>query len=341
MDKFRIGLTRDVADAAGQPTFDPVALRVIEDDPLLEWEWFGDGIGEITPHDFSRYDGICLGGPPVRAACLGADVRTRIVARFGVGYDHCDVPAMTRHGVLLTINPEGVRRAVATGVLGFMLALAHRIFALDRLVRNNAWQDRMRSVGTGLAGRTLGLIGVGNIGREVFRLAALLEMRLVAHDPFAAPEELRALGVTLAPLDAVLAQADFLVVCCPLNDGTRGLIGERALGLMKPTAFLINAARGAIVDEAALAGALRSRRIAGAAIDVFEQEPTSEKNPLLALDNVILSPHALAYTDESLRLMAEGAFRAVGDFFNRRVPGKVVNAELLTTPELKQWFGAT
>jgi D-3-phosphoglycerate dehydrogenase len=341
MPKFRIGLSRDVADTAGKPTFDPAALRVIEDDPLLEWEWFGDGVREVTTREFSAFDGICLGGPPVRAGCLGAaGARTRIIARFGVGYDHCDVRAMTANGVLLTINPDGVRRAVATGVLGFILALAHRIFTLDRLVRGNAWQDRMRHFGTGLVGRTLGLIGVGNIGREIFRLARPLELRHIAHDPFAVPADLQPLGVTLDAFDAVVAQADFLVVSCPLNENTRGLIGERAFGLMKPTAFLINAARGPIVDEAALIGALQSRRIAGAALDVFEQEPTSPDNPLLALDNVILSPHTLCYTDEALRLMAEGAFRAVRDFFHHRVPNKIINTELLATPALRKWFAA-
>ena len=340
MARYRIGLSRDLADAAGKPTFDPVALRVLEDDPLLDWEWFGDGASEVTPDEISSYDGICLGGPAVRAGCLGAGARTRIIARFGVGYDHCDVVAMTQHGVLLTINPDGVRRAVATGVLGFLLALAHRIFALDRLVRGNAWQVRMRHPGTGLAGRTLGLIGVGNIGREVFHLARPLEMRHIAHDPFAVAADLQPLGVTLDAFDAVVAQSDFLVVCCPLNDSTRGLIGEREFGLMKPSAFLINAARGPIVDEAALIRALQSRRIGGAAVDVFEQEPTAADNPLLSLDNVILSPHTLCYTDESLRLMAEGAFRAVRDFFNRRLPTKIVNTEVLFMPELKKWFAA-
>lgn len=340
MAKYRIGLSRDVMAASGQPNFDPVALRIIEDDRALEWEWFGDGSGEVTARDLAAYDGICLGAPPLRATCLGAGARTRMVARFGVGYDHCDVAALTANGILFTINPDGVRRAVATGVLGFILALAHRIPILDRLVRANAWQDRMRHLATGLAGRTLGLIGVGNIGHEIFRLARPLEMRHIAHDPFVSPVELQPLGVTLDAFDAVVAHADFLVICCPLDETTRGLIGERAFGLMRSTSFLINAARGPIVDEAALIGALRSRRIAGAALDVFEHEPTVPDNPLLTLDNVILTPHTLAYTDEALRLMAEGAFRAVRDFFNRKVPTKVINTELLATPALRQWFGA-
>ncbi len=341
MEKFRIGLSRDVMAASGQPNFDPAALRVLEDNPSLEWEWFGDGASEVTASDLATYDGICLGAPPLRAAALGPDTRTRIVARFGVGYDNCDVAALTASGIVFTINPEGVRRSVATGVIGFILALAHRIQVLDRLVRANAWQERFQSIGVGLSGRTLGLIGVGNIGREIVRLARPFELRPVAHDPIATAAEMEALGVRPAGFDAVVSEADFLVICCPLNETTRGLIGERVLGLMKQSAFLINAARGPIVNEAALIGALKSRRIAGAALDVFELEPIAPNNPLLRLDNVILTPHALSYTDESLRLMAEGAFRAVRDFFAHRLPAKMINTELLHAPALRQWFDAS
>jgi D-3-phosphoglycerate dehydrogenase len=326
--------------ASGEPNFPPAALRVLEDDPAFAWEWFGDGGSVVTARDLAAYDAICLGAPPLRAAALGPGVRTGIVARFGVGYDHCDVAALTAHGILLTINPGGVRRAVATGVIGFMLSLAHRIPVLDRLVRANAWQDRFATLGVGLAGRTLGLIGAGNIGREIARLARPFELRVIAHDPLAAAAELAPLGIALEGFDAVAAQSDFLVICCPLDETTRGLIDERVFGLMQSSAFLINAARGPVVDEAALIRALQSRRIAGAALDVFAQEPLAPDNPLLKLDNVILTPHALSYTDESLRLMAEGAFCAVRDFFNRTVPTKVINTELLSTPAMRDWFGA-
>jgi len=144
--------------------------------------------------------------------------------------------------------------------------------------------------------------------------------------------------VTLCDFDTVVRSADFLVVSCPLDETTRALIGERALSLMKRTAFLINTARGPIVDERALYKALSTRRIAGAALDVFEQEPTPADNPLLKLDNVILSPHAMTHTDECLRLLAEGGFNAALDFFNRRMPFKVVNDSVLATPALLGWF---
>ena len=164
-------------------------------------------------------------------------------------------------------------------------------------------------------------------------------MRHIAHDPFAEAAEVAPLGVALQDLDTVLRSADFLVISCPLDATTRGLVGERALGLMKPTAFLVNTARGPIVDEAALYRTLKDRRIAGAALDVFAQEPTPIDNPLLTLDNVILSPHAVTYTDEGLRLLAEGGFKAARAFFNRQMPFRVVNPEVLEIAALREWFG--
>jgi phosphoglycerate dehydrogenase-like enzyme len=337
--KYRIGVSRDLLDQDGHTIFDPVALRVLDVDPMIEWEWFRDSPADITVDHVAAYDAICLGAPGVPATALGrTDQRTRIVARFGVGYDNCDVGAMTAASVLLTINPDGVRRPVATSILTYILALAHRVPIMDRITREGRWNEKMQHVGTGLTGRTLGSIGVGNIGRELFRLARPLEMRHIAYDPFAKADEVEALGVTLCDFDTVLAQSDFLAVNCPLNASTRGLLGGRALCLMKPTAFLINTARGGIVDEHALYETLRLHRIAGAAIDVFGQEPVATTNPLLTLDNIIVSPHAICYTDECLRLLAEGAFKAALAFLHRRMPHQVVNPEVLAQPTMKEWF---
>jgi D-3-phosphoglycerate dehydrogenase len=197
----------------------------------------------------------------------------------------------------------------------------------------------MDFVGRGLTGRTLASLGLGNIGGELFRLAAPLGMRHLAHDPApATAAHAAALGVALVDFDTLFREADFLVVNCPLNPATRGLVGARALGLMKKEAFLVNCARGPIVDEAALTAALRDGRLAGAGLDVFEREPTPADNPILALDNVMVSPHGIAYTDESLRLLAEGAFRAAVAFAERRVPPHVVNPAALEHEALRRWF---
>jgi D-3-phosphoglycerate dehydrogenase len=337
--RFCVGLSRDLLDRDGRITFDAAALAVLDNDPLIDWQWFPDQPVNVTADHLATYDAICLGAPGVPAMALGrADQRTRIVARFGVGYDNCDVEAMTAAGVLLTINPDAVRRSVASGILGFILALAHRIPVMDRITRAGRWHERMQYTGTGLIGRTLGSIGAGNIGRELFGLARPLEMRHIAYDPHVTAEELEPLGVVLRDLDAVLAESDFLVVNCPLNETTCGLIGRRELALMKRSAFLVNTARGHIVDEAALYDALRQRRIAGAALDAFAQEPASPSNPLLALDNIIVSPHAICYTDECLRLLAEGAFMAARTFLHHQVPRHVVNPAVLDQPAMRAWL---
>jgi len=252
------------------------------------------------------------------------------------------VPPERRTLLRRPVVPDQINRLRWLGVIlpvAFILALAHRIPTLDRLVREGRWDERMRHPGTGIEGRTLGLVGVGNIGRELFRLVQPFGMRHLACDPHARAEDLKPLGIELAGLESVVAAADFLVIACPLDDTTRGMIDARVLALMKPSAFLINTARGPIVDERALHHVLATRRIAGAALDVFEQEPTPVDNPLLALDNVIVTPHAVSYTDEGLRRLAEGGFRSARDFFNRRVPFRVVNPELLATPALRSWFG--
>jgi D-3-phosphoglycerate dehydrogenase len=339
MARFRIGLSRDILGPDGKPTFDPAALRILDDDPLLEWEWFGDGFGPVTAEDAARYDGICLGAPELRASALARpDRKVRLVARFGVGLDHVDVPAITAAGILLTNNPEGVRRSVASSAFAFILALAHRIPTMDRLVRTGRWNERMQHLGTGLGGKTLGLIGVGNTGRELFRLIQPFGMRHIACDPFAKAEEVAPLGVSLHDLDTVASEADFLVIACPLDATTRGMISARVLRLMKRTAFLINMARGLIVDEEALYLALKEHRIAGAATDVFSEEPTPVDNPLLTLDNIIVAPHAMTYTDEGLRMLAEGGFKSARAFFNRQRPYRICNPEVLETPAMKAWF---
>lgn len=340
MAKYRIGLSSDILGPDGKPTFDPVALKIL-DDPLLEWEWFGDGHGPVTAGDVARFDGICLGAPELPGSSLGRPgARLKLVARFGVGLDHCDVPAITEAGILITNNPEGVRRSVASSAFAFILALAHRIPTMDRLVRTGRWDDKMHHLGTGLGGKTLGLIGAGNTGRELLRLIQPFGMRHVVSDPYAKAEDLVPLGATLADLDTVVSTADFLAIMCPLDETTRGMIDARRFGLMKRSAFLINMARGPIVDEHALYLALKERRIAGAATDVFEQEPTPVDNPLLALDNIIVAPHAMTYTDEGLRMLAEGGFKSARAFFNRQMPYRICNPEVLETPALKAWFGA-
>ena len=214
--------------------------------------------------------------------------------------------------------------------------LHHAVMAAnDRLTREGRWAEKTSHMAMGLTGRTLGLVGVGNIGAEVFRLAQPFEMKHIAYDPAVRPGQLDGLGVEMVDsLDEVMRRSDFVSINCPLNAHTRGLIGAREIALMKPTAFLINTARGPIVQERALYEALAARRIGGAGLDVFEVEPTPKDNPLLALDNVIVTPHGLCFTDECFTGIARNTFEAVRALADGRAPRYIVNPEALQHPAL-------
>ena len=327
--KFRIGITRDNMKPDGKPIFDESCLKRL-DDPLVEWEWLPQIEPELTSEAAARYDALCVMLAQVtRRTVSGPDRRVKLIARFGVGFDTVDVPALTENGVLLTITPEGVRRPVASSALTFVLMLAHRVPTKDRLVREGRWAERIGHVGTGLAGRTLGSIGVGNIGSELFRLAMPFAMRHIACDPYVTQESVRPLGVQLVDLDTLFRESDFLCVNCPLNDTTRHLVGAKQFALMKPHAYFVNTARGPIVDEKALYDALANRRIAGAGIDVFEVEPTPADNPLLGLDNIIVTPHHVCVTDECINTVTASVFNACLDLAHGRVPRNVVNQQVL------------
>jgi D-3-phosphoglycerate dehydrogenase len=266
------------------------------------------------------------------------NLRLKLVSRHGVGYDSVDVPAMTRAGVLVANTPNAVPRPVATIALTFILALSHRLFVKDRLTRDGRWAERPEHMGTGLTGRTLGVVGAGGIGKELLRMARVFDLRLLASDPHVDSAAIESLGAKKVPLTELMAQSDFIVVACLLNEETRHLIGARQLARMKPTAYLINVARGPIVDERALYDALAARRIAGAGLDVFEEEPTPASNPILKLDNVIVTPHALAWTDELFTNIARTALGAILAVATGRRPQYLVNPEVLSHPRVKAWL---
>jgi len=335
MGKFRIGISRDAITADGT-VFGEQAFKVLED-PAVEWEFLPEKVAELPPDYGDAYDAICLMSAKVtRKTLAGPNRKVKLIARFGVGYDSVDVPACTENGVMLTITPDGVRRPVAASVVGFVLALAHRMFLKDRLTREGRWGEKGNYLGSGLVGRTLGVIGVGNIGKEIFRLAQPFGMRLLGCDPHVPQSAVASLNVTMVDKDKLLREADFISVNTLLDEQTRGLIGAREFALMKPNAYFINTARGPVVVESALIDALRSNRIAGAAIDVFEKEPVAPDNPLLKLDNVILAPHAICHTDECMSLLGQGAFRAAVELAHGHKPHLIVNTEVLRHPA---WIG--
>ena len=328
-DKFRVGITRDNLKPDGKPLFDEASLEILRD-PRIEWEFLPELETELSQKTAAKYDALAVMLAQVtRRTVSGQDRRLKLIARFGVGYDTIDVPALTDNGVILAITPDGVRRPVASSALTFVLMLAHRVVTKDRLVREGRWAERTNHMGVGLSGRVLGSIGVGNIGSELFRLAQPFAMRHLACDPYVTQQSVASLGVKLVDLDSLLREADFLCVNCPLNQQTRHMIGAHQFSLMKPTAFFVNTARGPIVDEKALYQALSTRAIAGAAIDVFEQEPTPADNPLLELDNLVVTPHHVCLTDECINTVAASVFSACRDLANGRVPRNVVNQQVL------------
>ena len=336
MEKFKVGVTSDLLDSRGEPAFGREPLKALD---AVEWEWLPKGLREITAEHTATYDALYVNTPRVTAAAVARpDLRLKLVSRHGVGYDSVDVAAMTAAGVLVANTPDAVPRPVATIALLFILALSHRLMAKDRITRAGNWPERLEHMGTGLTGRSLGVIGAGGIGKELLRLARAFDLKLLAADPYAKPLELQALGARHVPLAELMRESDFVVVACLLNEETRGLLGARELALMKPTAYLINVARGPIVDEKALHAVLVARRIAGAGLDVFTEEPTPADNPILKLDNVIVTPHALCWTDELFGNIARSAIGAILAVHAGRRPEFLVNPQVHSHPRASAWL---
>ena len=335
---FRVGVTSDILDSRGEPAFGREPLQALDQ---VRWEWLPKGLREITAEHAAVYDALYVNSPRVPAAAVARpDLRLKLISRHGVGYDSVDVDAMTKAGVLVANTPNAVPRPVATIALTFVLALAHRLMAKDRITRAGRWAERLEHMGTGLTGRTLGVVGAGRIGKELLRLSRVFDLKLLAADPYAETLELSYIGARQVPLDELMAQSDFVVITCLLNEETRGLVGAREIALMKPSAYLINVARGPVVDEKALYQALAARRIAGAGLDVFEEEPTPADNPILKLDNVIVTPHALCWTDELFGNIARTAIGAIVAVHAGRRPEFIVNPAALNHPRTKGWLDA-
>jgi phosphoglycerate dehydrogenase-like enzyme len=326
---FKVGITRDLLDATGAPCFGSRALDELSANPAIEWEWIPEALGVITPDVAARYDGLHVNLPRVTAESVGrADCRVKIIARNGVGYDSVDIPALNAKGIVLTNTPIAVRRPVAVATLTLLFALAGRLIEKDGLVRAGRWNDRTSYMGQGLTGRTLGLVGGGGIGQEILALARPFFGHMIVADPYADAARIATLGATIVPIDALMAEADYVVTCCLLNSETHHLIDACRFALMKPTAYFLNVGRGPIADEKALIEALRRGLIAGAGLDVTEQEPIEPDNPLLGLENVLITPHALCWTDECFHDIAATALRSIVAVSRGERPTHVVNPEV-------------
>jgi phosphoglycerate dehydrogenase-like enzyme len=332
MEPFKVAISGDFMGDDGIPLFPEFDLTWLD---LPNVTYFTTSKGDdILAAEIEDADALILNIPRFSANSVPKSGRLALIARFGVGFDNVDIPVCTENKIGVAIAPAGVRRPMAMAYIQFLMALASNIIPKDRMARNvpDGWNRKGDFKGMGLAGRTLGALGVGNIGSEIFRIAATFGMRFIACDPFADPAHAARLGVQLVDMETLFRESDFLCVVCPLNDETRGLVDAHTLALMKPSAFLINGARGPIVDQAALTRVLMERRIAGAALDVMEKEPPDADDPLLGLDNVILAPHTLCYTDALFEGLGSTDVKAVLDVMHGRPPETMVNAELKDDP---------
>ena len=328
--RFRVALSHDVRHK-GNAVFDLSSLTA---DPGIEIGFVEPDNGILSAAALADYDALILLFPRFARESIPANHRLGLIAKVGVGYDNVDVPACTEAGIALVTAPDGVRRPVAVATMTLLLALSGRLFVKDRLARlgQRGFDQRLDNNGVGLVGRVLGSVGIGNIGAEIFRLARPFEMSFIAHDPYVDPALASELGVRLVDLDTIFRESDFVTLNCPLTAQTRHLVDARRLALMKSTAFLINCARGPVVDQRALTKVLQERRIAGAGLDVFDPEPPHPDDPLLKLDNVIVTPHALCWTDQMFEGIGATDVKAAFDLSRGRVPAGIVNGAVLDNP---------
>ncbi len=299
-----------------------------------------DGLKGAELQDALRLaDGVIVrSGTTITAELLQDPGKLRAIARAGVGVDNIDVAAATRKGVVVMNTPGGNTLSTAEQTITLLMALARHIPAADAHVRSAPakWQ-RTKFVGCQLAGKTLGVVGLGRIGREVARRAAGLDMKVLGFDPFLAPAAAGQIGIDVTnDLASLLPQVDFLTVHTPLTDETRNLIGAPEIALMRKGARVINCARGGIVNEEALAEGLNSGQLAGAALDVFVQEPLSADHPLLKMPNVVLTPHLGASTVEAQTSVAVEAAQLLIDYLSRGAVGFAVNMAAVDPAELAE-----
>jgi len=334
--KFRIGITPDFyTEAKGK--FESVLEEQLSG-ANVESAPMPPQPGKLaTPDALNQFDAIFWLALKITPESLKGVDRLAVVARWGVGYDMIDVEALTEADIVLAITPNAVRRPVAEAILALVFALLKNIPEQDRLTRAGKWRGDLMRLGRNIPGHTLGSVGCGNIARELFRLARPLGFsRLLAADPFVKQEQVAELGVEMVDIDTLFRESDFVTINTLLNKNTRGLIGKELFDLMKPTAYFINTARGPIVQHEALVAALREKRIAGAGIDVFPVEPPPKDDPLFSMDNVIVSPHALAWTQELMRDNGVEACQNVLAMSRGELPGGIVNREVVDRPGFRK-----
>ena len=267
---------------------------------------------------------------PIDSEVMNAAPKLKIIAQMAVGFDNIDVKNATSRGIVVTNTPGVLTETTADFAWALLMAVARRVVEGDTYVRKGKWRvawHPMMMMGRDVYGATLGVVGLGRIGQALARRARGFNMKILYYDTVPREQEEKELGVQRVEFETLLRESDFVSLHVPLTKETTHLIGPEQLKAMKKTAFLVNNSRGKVVDEKALYTALKNRRIAGAGLDVFEQEPTPRENPLLKLDNVVVAPHASSSSFETRSRMAEMAAENLVAFFEGRRPPNIVNPE--------------
>jgi phosphoglycerate dehydrogenase-like enzyme len=347
MTTFRVALTGDFLDDRGQPAYGGYGLELLAQSRHIEYSFiaqqrpragdqaYWDNLYSmhVTADDLRNVHGLIVLRPWVQRPALEAAADELVViGRSGAGFDKIDVSACTELGIAVFNVPRALDHSTASTALMFMLALAKRLSDQQHAVRTGRWDLQPQIMGSELTGRTLGIIGLGQSGRELARLVAPFPMRILAYSPHADSQVAESLGVSLTSLESLLRESDFVSLHARLRPDNHQLLGRRELALMKPTAYLVNVARGELIEQAALVEALRTGRLAGAALDVFEQEPLPRNDPLLELSNVILTPHWSASTVDIWRTTGEATARGMLQTARGEVPDNLVNPEVGDNP---------
>ncbi|MBF6568849.1 MAG: phosphoglycerate dehydrogenase [Candidatus Binataceae bacterium] len=325
--KFRILLSDSLSDQG---------IEVLRQYPQISFDHkTGLKPAELTAI-IAAYDGLIIrSGTRVTREVIEAADSLKVIGRAGVGVDNVDLDAATRRGIVVMNSPVGNSVTTAEHAISMLMALTRHIPAANASIRAGKW-ERGKFTGTEVSNKTLGVIGLGNIGRIVADRAIGLKMKVIGFDPILTAEAAARVGVELVALDELFKRADFISVHTPLTDDTRGIVGHAAFALMKKGVRIINCARGGIVDEQALHEALMSGKVAGAALDVFVEEPPAPDNPLLKLDSVIATPHLGAATDEAQVQVAIDIAHQIVNFLLEGTIQHAVNIPALSTPELEK-----
>ena len=333
---FKVGITKDFLTPEGELTYEDMGLDLLRKEKDISFEFMKEFSSPVSAEMLKGYDAIISLSPAYTAESFKGVDQLKAICRFGVGYDMVDLKACSDANVLVTITKGAVNYSVAEAVLTWMLTLAHKVLPKNQLVRDNKWQERSKFTGSELRNKTLGIIGFGGIGGQLVKMLPPFRMNQpIVYDPFISKQQAEEAGVKIVDLNTLMSEADFISVNCPLTDTTRNLIGLPELLLMKKTAYLLNTARGGIINEEALCQALESKSFAGYATDVFEKEPADVNAKLFNMSNVIMAPHCIAWTNELFKEIGEMACKQIIQIAKGNVPDYIVNTDTLDKWKIK------